>query len=141
MRKDLHYESVTGNSLQGHPPQGQAMQVPISPTFYRQLFRAKAFCKAFTWIQFGVRNFFLENDTVEKAAHKILLKLTLDVSVAENYSRVPTFAPSTRRRFTTCPPTSTSAPCAASSTVTSNIFSVTLKLLIQVSSMRVTKIE
>ncbi len=113
-------------------------------TNFTNILQAACLCKSvlkcFYMHTVWICNFFGE-ENFKKAAHKILLKSTLDVSVAENYSRASTFAPSTRRRSTTCPPTSTSALCAASSTVTSNIFNVTLKPLIQVSSMRVTKTE
>jgi hypothetical protein len=51
-------------------------QVSISPIFYEQLFHIKVFCTAFMCIQFGFV-IFRQKDIGAKAAHKMLVKLTL----------------------------------------------------------------
>ncbi len=55
---------------------GYVDQVPISPIFYEQLFRTKVFCAAFMCLQFGFV-IFGRKDFGAKAAHKMLVKLTL----------------------------------------------------------------
>ena len=49
--------------------------VSISTIFYKQLFRTKAFCAAFTCLQFGFV-IFRQKDFGAKAAHKMLVKST-----------------------------------------------------------------
>jgi hypothetical protein len=67
-----------------------------SPIFYEQLFHTKVFCAAFMCLQFGFVIFW-RKDFGTKAAHKILVKLTLTVkepnlgdvdAVGENFSFV-----------------------------------------------------
>jgi len=50
--------------------------VSISSTFYTQLFCTKVFCAAFLLLQFGYVTFWHKNIGA-KAAHKILIKLTI----------------------------------------------------------------
>jgi hypothetical protein len=57
--------------------------VSISPIFYEQLFRAKVFCAAFMFLQFGFAIFW-QKDFGAKAAHKMLVKLTPGVQVINN---------------------------------------------------------
>ncbi len=54
------------------------LSVSISPIFYKQLFHTKHFCAAFMCLQFGF-DIFWQKDFGAKAAHKMLVKLTLDV--------------------------------------------------------------
>jgi hypothetical protein len=51
----------------------------ISPIVYEQLFSAKVFCAAFICLQFGFVIFW-QKDFGAKPAHKMLVKLTPDVS-------------------------------------------------------------
>ncbi len=54
-------------------------QVAISPIFYEQLFCTKVFCAALMCLQFGFVIFW-QKDFGTKAAHKMLVKLTPDVT-------------------------------------------------------------
>jgi hypothetical protein len=58
--------------------------VSISPIFYEQLFCAKDFCAAFMCLKFGFIIFW-QKDFGAKAAHKILVKLTLGGSMGPKY--------------------------------------------------------
>jgi len=53
-----------------------AILVSISPIFYKQLFYTKVLCAAFTCLQFGFVIFW-QKDFGARAAHKMLVKLTL----------------------------------------------------------------
>jgi len=56
--------------------------VLISSTFYACLFCTKVFWAAFLWSQFGFEIFWRKNIGA-KAAHKMLMKLTLEVHIGD----------------------------------------------------------